>query len=159
MASFEWHFRAATGFLELGMLDDAATELAEIDPKEKLRPEVIDFWVALYCRARKWDAMEAMARKMVALRSEDPGTWIKWAFATRRAASIDAAREILLQAEEKHPDDPTIQFNMGCYACQTGNLAEASERVKKAIQIDASFRDIAMNDPDLEPIWDKLRSA
>lgn len=152
MDGWQRQLLTASGYLDLGMLDDAATELEQIDPGDQLRPEVLDFRVALYARAEKWTAMEVAARKMVALRPEIPGTWANWAFATRRATSLDAAKEILLRAERKHPADALIQFNLGCYACQLGDLAEAKSRVQRAIQIDRSFQRLAADDPDLEPL-------
>lgn len=78
-----------------------------------------------------------------------------WAYATRRAESLTAAEKILLEAERLHPAEPTIQFNLGCYACQRGALAEARRRVARAIALDKKFIGAAASDPDLEP----LRSA
>lgn len=159
MDSFERHLRAASGYLDLNMIEECSIELDQIDPKDALRPEVYELQVALYAQAEEWELMEDVARKTVAFRPDDPGTWVNWAFATRRAfSSIAAAREILLRAEKHHPDAGTIQFNLGCYACQTGDLSEARERVKRSIQIDKRFRALAMEDSDLEPLRKEIES-
>ena len=65
-----------------------------------------------------------------------------------RAASA-AAESILLDAERAHPREATIQFNLGCYACQRGDLPAARRRVDRAIALDPAFREAAATDPDL----------
>ena len=156
MGAFERHLLAATGFMELGMFDDAAMEIEDIDPQDKLRPEVFDFRATLFAQAKKWGAMEVVTRRVVALRPDEPEAWVNWAYATRWEASLEAATEILLRAEKKCPRDAAIQFNLGCYACQMGNLEEAKGRVAKAISLDGKFRSRALDDPDLEPLWDEI---
>jgi len=54
--------------------------------------------------------------------------------------SIAAAEKILLEAERLHPAEPTIQFNLGCYASQRGALAEARRRVDRAIGVGPKIR-------------------
>jgi hypothetical protein len=78
--------------------------------------------------------------------------WVTWAYATRRCESLDAAEKILLAAEAQHPAEATIQFNLGCYACQRGDLATARRRVDRAISLDAKFTAAAATDPDLAPL-------
>jgi Flp pilus assembly protein TadD len=85
---------------------------------------------------------------------EDAGGWVTWAYAVRRSESILAAEEVLRIAETKHPAEPTIQFNLGCYACLLGDLAEARRRVDHAIALDKNFRSLAGTDPDLAPLRD-----
>jgi len=46
MDSFERHLRAASGYLDLGMIEDCSVELDQIDPKDALRPEVHELQVA-----------------------------------------------------------------------------------------------------------------
>jgi hypothetical protein len=101
MSRLEMHLAAATGFLELGMFDDAAMELENIEPEERARPEVMGLRVELYHDAEKWTAMEAVARHMIKVHPQVPGWWIQWAFATRRAVSIESAMEILRDTENR----------------------------------------------------------
>ena len=75
-----------------------------------------------------------------------------WAYGTRRAESLTAAEKILLEAEALHGTNPTVQFNLGCYACQLGNLTAAQARVKRAIALDRHFQLLAQTDSDLEPL-------
>ena len=48
------------------------------------------------------------------------------------------------------------QFNLGCYACQLGDIEQAKTRVGKAIELDAKFKLLALDDADLEPLWEQI---
>jgi lipopolysaccharide biosynthesis regulator YciM len=52
---------ASSGYLELGMFDDAALALEEIAPEDKNRTEVLGARVVLYIAAKKWDMAAAVA--------------------------------------------------------------------------------------------------
>ncbi|MGH8092264.1 MAG: TPR end-of-group domain-containing protein [Chthoniobacterales bacterium] len=93
---------------------------------------------------------------MVDWNPRDPGHFVHFAYATRRAKSIQAAHAILKRAEGLHPNDPTIQFNLACYEAQLGNLDEAKVNLERATRIDPKCRLLALADTDLEPLWDSL---
>jgi Tfp pilus assembly protein PilF len=101
---------------------------------------------------KEWTSLAPLAASLVREKPEDPGWWIMWAYAVRRAESLANAEKILLEAEANHPKEATIQFNLGCYACQRGDLARAQTYVDCAIALDEHFRDAAATDPDLAPL-------
>ena len=49
-----------------------------------------------------------------------------------------------------------IQFNLACYEAQMGRLEVAKAHLKRATEIDAKSRLMALEDPDLEPLWASL---
>lgn len=142
----------ARGYLELGMVAEAAAELARIPAPESASVEVVAVRLAVLQEQKKWPALAKAARDFVRHTPEEAAGWITWAYATRRAESIAAAERILLDAEVRHPTEATIQFNLGCYACQRGDLAEARRRVDRAVALEPKFADAASTDPDLAPL-------
>ncbi len=148
--------RAAQGYFELGMFEEAAGEIEAIQPENRSLPDVAAFLYTIYAAMKKWVEAEVAARHMVELNPGDSSGWIHWAYATRRCRTLADARKILLKAEVSHPHDATIQFNLGCYACQMGDLAEAKSRVDHAIALAGKFRWAALNDPDLKPLWGEI---
>ena len=72
------------GYLELGMLDDAALALEEIAPEDKNRTEVLGARVVLYMAAKKWDMAAAVARHLVKLQPENARWWINLAYSVMR---------------------------------------------------------------------------
>ena len=147
----------AQGYLQLGMLAQAAAELDCITGVEAQSRDVLAVRLAVLHEQQDWPAVRDLARDLVHRDSAEAGLWITWAYATRRADSLEAAEKILRDAESLHPAEPTIQFNLGCYACQRGDLPSARERVARAIAIDSKFEALAATDPDLEAlrVWQR----
>lgn len=152
----ERHLSAALGYIKLGMLEDAIEELEGVEPSQRAHPEVLGVWVEVYSAAGKWKEMQRIALHLTTVEPENVQWWIYLAFATRNVESVEAAREILLQAEKLHPTEPTIQFNLGCYACRLGKMDEAKRYVLRSIQRVSGFRQLALRDNDLEPLWNDL---
>jgi tetratricopeptide (TPR) repeat protein len=152
----ERHLSAALGYIKLGMLDEAIEELEGVEPEQRARPEVLGVWVEVFAAAGKWHEMQRIALHLTTIQPDNAQWWLHLAFATRRIESVEAAREILLQAERYHPGEPTIQFNLGCYACSLGEFDAAKKYVLRSIQRVRGFRQLALKDSDLKPLWDEL---
>ena len=148
------HVLASSGYLELGMLNDAGLALEEIAPEDKTRNEVLGARVNLYMAARKWDTAAAVASHLVKVDPETAGWWISLAYALRRTESVEKAEAILLRAQAIHPQVAMIAFNLACYASVTGRMVEAKERLWHAIELDKDVRELALDDEDLRPLWD-----
>jgi hypothetical protein len=63
---------------------------------------------------------------------------------------------ILVNAVERQPDVVGFHYNLACYECWLGNLGEAKTRLKRGFELEARFRLKALEDEDLEPLWDSL---
>jgi Flp pilus assembly protein TadD len=153
---FDWqkHVLASSGYVELGMLDDAALALEEIAPEDKTRREVLGARVGIYMAAKKWDMAAAVANHLVKVDPEDSGWWINVAYAKRRCEGIESAETILLQARKLHHNNAMIEFNLACYASVACRFEEAKERLKRAVEPDKQFQKVAIDDEDLRPLSD-----
>jgi hypothetical protein len=150
------HWQAAAGYVELGMFLEANTELDKIDPFSRVAPEVLAIRLAIYHGLKKWALMQGVAKRLAEFKPDDIQWTISLAYATRRADSIHAAKEILLNAEPKFPKEAIIKYNLACYSCQTGDIETARNYQKKASEIDLNWRTAALEDEDLKPMWDSL---
>lgn len=146
------HLSAAHGYIKLGLFEDALEELQQLPEAMRNEPGVLAVWLEYYMARENWPEMRRTAVLLTNIEPENSQWWISLAYASRRAESIAAAREVLLIAEELHPVEPTIQFNLGCYACQMGEIQLAREYVERSISMDSAFREMAGSDPDLEPL-------
>lgn len=148
----KWRLSHVQGYLGLGMVKEAAAEFEHLSATERDTTPALALRVAILQEQQDWTGLRDACIELVRRTPEDPGAWITWAYAVRRAETIDAAEEILRIAETKHPGEATIKFNLGCYACLLGDLAEARRRVDQAIALDKNFRQLAATDPDLAPL-------
>ena len=142
----------AQGYLALGMVAEAAAELEQLSPADAERPEATAVKLAILHEQKKWTEVRDLSRELVRRSPNEAALWVSWAYATRRAESLEAAEKILREAARQHPVEPTIQFNLGCYACQRGDLISARKHVDRAIALDAKFAKLAVTDPDLAPL-------
>jgi len=151
--NFERRTRAAEGYIELGMHLDADAELEAIEPELRTDTQVLALRVRIYSALKKWEMMLTVA-KVLALRDPHCVQWaVSWAYATRRAVSIDAARLVLLEAVERVPGSAILHYNLACYDCCLGDLAAAKTRLAHAISLEPRFREKALDDEDLAPLW------
>ena len=147
-----WRLSHVRGYLALGLIDEAAVELGLLPDEALAELPVLGLRAAVLQAQQRWPELTTVAAELVRQQPEDPGWWVTFAYATRRSASLRDAEAILRQAEQRHPNDATIQFNLGCYACQRGELTHARERVRRAVALDEQFGAAAQEDPDLEPL-------
>ena len=155
----KWLLSHTRGYLELGMVEEAAAELDRVSPSDTNDFDVRVLRALVLQEKKQWPALVPLVASLTREKPEDAGWWIMWAYATRRAESISAAEKILLEAEANHPQEATIQFNLGCYACQRGDLSQARERVDRAIALNEHFREAAATDPDLAPLRENKPEA
>ncbi len=147
-----WHLSHTRGYIELGMLTEAANELKLVVGSDRETSEFLEVSAALFQERKDWLQLEIAARELTTRHPENPGWWIMYAYGARRTRSLECAEAILKEAEKQHPGEATIQFNLGCYACQKGELDLAQAYVDNAIRLNSQFEAAAQNDPDLEPL-------
>jgi Flp pilus assembly protein TadD len=156
-------FSAAVGWIELGNSREAIAELDRISSPHQRDPEVLDLrWMAL-ARADDWSQALELAHVELATHPDNPAGWLHQAYALRRVngGGLEAAWSALLPASARFPNEPIIPYNLACYACQRRQLDEAREWLRRAVKIGGRdpITRMALNDPDLEPLWEELRHS
>ena len=112
--------------------------------------------IAIYRGLEKWELMQEIAKRLAEFQPDDIQWTISLAYTTRRANSIEAAKEVLLNAESKFPKETAIKYNLACYFCQTGDIERAKHYFKKAFEIDLNWRMAALEDEDWKLLSDSL---
>jgi len=149
----------AEGYLELAMYEDAESELAALSAAERMHPEAVFIRLNILLVRRQWAEAAALAGLMADKDPHNAHWWVQCAYATRRAESLEAAEKILLRAAGIHAGDAIVWFNLACYACVTGRLDEARQRLAKACAVDEGCHELARADEDLRALWPELRPA
>jgi hypothetical protein len=68
----------------------------------------------------------------------------------------EEAKETLLRAPEAISSTPLYCYNLACYEAQIGHTESAKLLLTECFTKDAKMKATALEDPDLEPIWDSL---
>ncbi len=146
------HLRYATGFIALGLHDDARAELAAVAPNDQETLPVLTLRAHVCAELEDWPTAAALGESLCQRAPANAGHWIQWAYAVRRHTGIPAAREILLTALGLHPQESILHFNLACYDAQLGNLPAARAHLRNACALDGACREMALADSDLESL-------
>lgn len=147
------HLEPALGYLALGMHQDAWDELEALPPELRVDDRVLEIRISIYHALKKWESARILAESLASRSPEEVGWWILWAYSLRREKSVAAARAVLLEASVIHPDEALIPYNLACYSCVEGDLIGANGFLNMAFSMDKDLRQVALDDPDLEPIF------
>ena len=154
--------RAAAGWLGLGNPREAQAELDAIRPEFQPHPDVLDVRWVVCAGLNDWPAAVRVADQLLAIAPDLPSGWLHRSFALRRlpeGGGVEAAWKALLPAYAQFPEERIIPYNLSCYACLLGKLDEARDWFHRALKLgDApNIRDMALADPDLEPLWPEIQ--
>ena len=157
------HLDAAEGWLGLGRRDEAMIELQKISSENQRHPDVLEVRWGIYAEEREWDAAIEVARRLMQRAPDRASGWLNHAYAVRRApgGGLEKAWEALRPAAGKFPKEPTVAFNLACYACQLGQLDEARGWLTRAMRVGGKQRvkHMALADEDLKPLWPEIASS
>lgn len=151
---------SAEGWLELGDPESALGELESISTDHQSHPHALEILWAACAALESWEAGRDAANALVEAAPFLESGWIHRAYATRRmpGGSLETAWQVLYPAAKLFPEQPLIPYNLACYACQMGRLAEAKSWLERAFRTSGDKREtgvlkkMALEDPDLGPM-------
>ena len=143
---------AASGFAELSLFQEAVQELEELPESSKELPPVLVVWLEVYQQLAEMVRSRIRRHAVIGNGTRRTGLADRSGLCDPTRRGLVFANEVLLQAGEKFPNCGIIQFNLACYAAQLGQLDEARQRLRRAVQLDQEFASMAKTDADLEPI-------
>jgi uncharacterized Ntn-hydrolase superfamily protein len=87
------------------------------------------------------------------------GIWTGWDAQRRAHAAYErgepgAAADVL--AAVAAAEEPMLLYNLACYESLAGRRDQAIAHLRRSIELDPSFRDLAADDADFDPIRDAL---
>lgn len=156
MKNLEQRLQTASGYLELGMFQEANDELEALPPELEDSRQVLELRAEIYQRTDAWELLRGVGGCLVHHWPEEAQHWIWLACGTRLCRSMPEAEQILVNALRLHDAKPMIHYNLACYAAQSGNLDLARERLIRAFDLEPDARIMALDDPDLKPLWGEL---
>ena len=135
--------------------------MAKISPALQIHPDVLEVRWVLLAEQKRWTTALEIARALLKHAPQRPSGWLHQAYSLRRASKdgIEKAWNALVPAYEKFPREPTISYNLSCYACQMRRLDEARVWLRRALKIGGKdkIKRLALEDPDLKVLWGEIR--
>jgi Flp pilus assembly protein TadD len=143
----------------LGNIREAKLELDHVSLPGREHPDTLRVRYELVAAEKLWAEAYALAVRLVQLVPDEPTVWVWRAYAARRmpGGGVARARDALQPAAARFPKEWIFPFNLACYACQLGRLDEARAHYSKAVGLGGTdVREMALRDPDLEPLRQEL---
>jgi tetratricopeptide (TPR) repeat protein len=149
---------AVEGWLMLANPGEASAEFDSIPEEHRDHPNVLAIQWRL-CRAtgnpeEAWHA----AYKLCELVPHCAGAWICQADSLRELRGAQAAADLLLSVADRFPEEAVLSYNLACYLTQLGEWEPAWKSLRSAFDRDPEnqLKVLAVQDPDLVPLWEKL---
>ncbi|MBO34686.1 MAG: hypothetical protein CMO64_00625 [Verrucomicrobiales bacterium] len=149
------YMSAAEGWMDLGDLNEALSELSQISAEKQDHFDVMQLRWHVHNKRKEWEDCLRIGRSMISANPDLPQGWINHGNALFYLNRYEEAFHLLHPVLEKFPSDEAIPYNLACYKCQSGELMEARRWLERAYAVGDSgrIRKMALNDPDLKPLW------
>jgi tetratricopeptide (TPR) repeat protein len=144
------------GYLELKMYLDANDELENLPAKVKVHPAILHARLELLVEMERWEDGTALGKSLCGLWPDEHEFWFKTAYCLHELKRTAEARETLLAAPSPIRNTALYCYNLACYEAQLGNLGNAKLLLRQSFDTEPAYRDGALDDPDLEPLWSSL---
>ena len=144
--------RAASGWLELGLPDDALQELRGLPHDQQAHPHVLKLKLHAQMECAAWNAAADTARLLCAKAPGVPDFFLSAAYCLHETGDTLAARNQLLRGPKALFEMAVFHYNLACYLWTLGQQTSARSHLSQAIAMDASYRSEALADRDLAGI-------
>ena len=154
--AFDRVLKAAEGYFQLYMWQDAWDELEELDPKYRHLQPVITLRVLILNNLEKWEEAAIIGKGALRQYREFGPLYLATADALRNSAGAGEAKAVLVRGEPFLKDEGVFHFLLACYECQLGDMDAAKRELKTSFNLDARLRERMLHEPDLEQVWESL---
>lgn len=141
--------RAASGWLDLGLADEALFELQSLPEDEQTSQTALEIKVHAEMECQSWNAAADTARLLCGKEPKNAEFFLRAAFCLHETGDTLAARNWLLSGPKSLMEMPSFHYNLGCYLWVLGERKSARSHLRQAFEMDESLRDFARSDRDL----------
>ncbi len=144
--------RAASGWLELGLADEALYELQALPTEVQLLRGPLELKLAAQMERGEWNMASETAR-LLCLKADDvPEFFLRAAYCLHETGDTLAACNQLLRGPKTLFEMAVFHYNLACYLWTLGEGTRAQSHLKQAIEMDESYLESAREDRDLAGI-------
>lgn len=144
--------RSALGWLELGLPDEALSELTGLSARDRMRRHALELRLLAEMECHRWNAAADTGRLLCLKEPKEARFFIHAAYCLHETGDTLAARDWLLRGPATLIEDPLFHYNIACYLAVLGDCKRAETHLERAFEMDASLRETAQEDTDLEAL-------
>jgi tetratricopeptide (TPR) repeat protein len=150
-----FNFVAGVDYLIEGKLEKVWDCLEQISPEAKGTPEFARLLALYYRLSKKWDQLMELCRIMLLREPHALTWWTAYSMALENTEGKRAALEAFIEAEKRFPEDPYIQFRLGCLSFLVNHDSEkARDHLTKACFLEPAYIQRILECPTPSRLWD-----
>lgn len=156
----QMRLRAVAGWMELGLPAEGLDELADLPAPLQEHPEILKVRFSILRPLRRFSEALNTAEQIT---NQAPGDKWGWLYRSHALHWLGRSGEAYSQLEplrEKFPRAFEVPYDLACYCAQTGRVDEARKLIEECLELSGSRRadvqSMALQDPDLKPLWPEL---
>ncbi len=152
----EEHFESAQAWMALGNLEESLKELEQISAKNRGLIPVLEMSFYLRAKSGQWEEALEVAGSLEAADPQSPNSSLLKAIALRGVGRDNEAYQLLLEANERYPQESGVHLNLARLCCAFGRIEEARRWAAKAVEYgDDELKEDILTDPELESVWEE----
>ncbi len=144
--------KAASGWLELGLADEALVELETLPAEARMQRGPLELKLAAQMTSQAWNPAADTARLLCLKAANEPEFFLCAAFCLHETGDTLAACNWLLQGPKTLFKMPVFHYNIACYLWTLGHASRARSHLRRAIIMDDTLLEAARGDRDLAGI-------
>lgn len=141
--------QAASGWLELGIADEALSELERLPREVRTQREALELQLAAQMVNQSWNSASDTARLLCLKVANEPVFFLRAAFCLHETGDTLAACRWLLRGPKTLFEMAIFHYNLACYLWTLGEAKRARSHLQQAITMDETFLAAARDDRDL----------
>jgi tetratricopeptide (TPR) repeat protein len=139
-------------------LEEAAKELHDLPAVFNATSSFVKAWIRIYEAKKQWKEVQYLATTLNNQKPQDLFGINKLAESLfQQGRHADALSKMGEAPSLRGADYPLVRYNLARYFCASGLLKEAAEHLKAAFTLDQSLKPKALNDPDLQTLWEAFK--
>ncbi|MAS92025.1 MAG: hypothetical protein CMO55_02420 [Verrucomicrobiales bacterium] len=145
------------GYIDLGMLEEADREIEKLPPDRRGTPQVQEMRIIIALdRGHLEDAL-TLSEVLCEVHPEEHAGYIQGAYALHALSRTQDAIDHLQKGPASLQDEPVYFYNLACYELALGREQAALTWLSQSIDMEPSFRQKALDDPDLGPLKKEIK--
>ena len=141
--------RAAVGWVELGLADEALFELQTLPFEVQGERDALEIKLMAQMECQSWNPASETARLLCLKASNEPEFFLRAAFCLHETGDTHAACQQLLRGPKTLFEMAIFHYNLACYLWTLGEAGRARAHLLTAVTMDETFIETARTDRDL----------
>ena len=142
----------ASGYLNLGMPDEALEELSGLSREQRNYPEVMSLKGQIFLLRSEWSSAAEMAEDGHSRYPELPDFYIQQALAYEQLGQPRRAIDIWLSAPEEIQRSGFCHYNLARCLVRLGNIPSARQHMSQAVKLEPALKPAVKTDPLLNSL-------